>query len=193
MPSYIYIDRKDAPEWALKAHPEFRGRKILLQRTTSLRLQGYWNEGRKSDYAEVELATGKTRTPAVRIDNPFTEQAHTTYHLRPGHVVVEFVKVHGKHFLKVHALPEDYAPALPAGPALPMNHLIVLAFTKAYRNSYAGRKNIRFLEARQATGINRDEWASAQVALIEDKYLIRVGSVTSKGKNVDTNSIIREM
>lgn len=57
--------------------------------------------------------------------------------------------------------------------SLSRNEKIVLLYTYRYKNTYNGRKNIRFVEANTDTGITQEQWIVAQNRLVSKGLLIR--------------------
>jgi len=64
---------------------------------------------------------------------------------------------------------------------------IVLATTRAYKNTYGGESNIRFREAHHETGISAENWEAAKKHLISRKLLTKAGAITNEGRNAISN------
>jgi len=67
---------------------------------------------------------------------------------------------------------------------IPKIEAAVLLATRSLRNTYAGKKNIRYTEASEVIDITPAEWEAAKSSLIEQGLLQRNGVITKAGTNV---------
>lgn len=187
-----HVSEKDSPlavEIMRAAFPGYRGRKfqvVGMPDPSSFELYGcYWSEGSKSSYCGVHLASGKTGW--FNGINPLREKAPKTA-VPLDCAIVEHSIFCGKDAgLTLHLRPENMAKMLPAGEdELTEDEKIVLIATRSYKNTYAGRTNVRFLEARRETGIERQAYEDAKSLLFLRGYLKRHGKsykITNEGRN----------
>lgn len=86
--------------------PEYRGRKIRLAFSTSVRLENYWDGGTRSYWKAVDLASGETAPPAAATNNPLNRLAHVDVPIPAGVALVEHVIFCGKDCgIVVHVAP----------------------------------------------------------------------------------------
>ena len=166
------------------AFPDYRGRTIRLEATPPGRLDSYWDGGSRDYFAFVELRTG--RTLPVHSNHPAFEpgQPSTLRRLPSGLVLVRRSYFCGKDAgFTIYANPEDLAPALPAPADLTEDERIVLTYTAALKNTYGGRRDIRFTEAQADSGISRDRWTAAQCRLYARRLLTAANAITPEGEN----------
>ena len=110
--------------------------------------------------------------------------------LVPGLICVKHELFCGKDMgitLMVHP---DNAPKLLSEKSendLTKNELIVLVFSRSYKNSYGGQTNVRFKEAHRSKGITQEDWESAKRSLISKKLLNRAGALNNDGRNAVGN------
>lgn len=184
----LYTNDTLAKELALKAFPDYRGRKFKIspfdgEFTFS---NNYWSGGTKSDYVILELATRKrANVPGI---NPLRESEFATL-VPEGFCIVEHSRFCGKDMgITIHVRPENLARLLPGSDEeLTDNEKIVLVATRAYKNSYAGETNCRFKEAKRETGISEAEFESAKEKLFEKGLLKKHGKsymITNNGRNM---------
>ena len=79
---------------ALKAiakyvYPEYRGRKLRIERADTYRMQNYWDGGSRSYVKALDLATGRVSEAAPSSGNPFNDIAHAVVAIPPGIALVE--------------------------------------------------------------------------------------------------------
>jgi hypothetical protein len=167
-----------------KAFPNYRGRRIRIEfDVKSINMRSYWDGGSKSSYAIVELSTNKT-LHAPSSHPMFDKQVEgiDSFNIPEGYVIVQHTIFCGKDLgLTIHT--RDSMPPLPSGQELTLNEKIVLYATRSLKSSYAGIKNYRFHEAKQATGITLNEYNAAKEILIEKKMLNKRGAITNEGRN----------
>lgn len=121
-----------------------------------------------SGFATADLDWGSTGMP---VDLP-----------APGYAVVTHTTGSYKA-MSVCLHRDNAAKLLPAPCELAWAERVVLAATRCLKSSYGGVKDYRFTEARQQTGITRDEWDIARGVLIGRKLLNAAGAITIDGRN----------
>ena len=159
---------------AHKAFPEYNGKKfgyIICNHPITVRSQ--WEGGSITYYRFINF-----RIDAIPI------QDGNVYTLVPGVVCVKHTIYCGTDLgLEVLVHPDD-ASILPEKAEVTNDELIVLIATRSWKNTYAGRSNMRFIEAHKECSITEDRWNTAQQSLISKKLLRKNASLTNEGKNV---------
>jgi len=187
---HIYLEGKDIPEAIKAAFHDYSGKTFEARVCESVQLSGmYWDGGSRSSYRAVDLATGKVASATS--DSTLPPQfggpmSAPTVQIPPGVVIVEHCIFCDKDMgLRIYVRPEDMSPLLPSGgDAVTDDEATVIEYTCALKNTYGGRKEIRFTEAQAKTGITRERWDAAKEACYRKGYLNKAGSVTNKGRNV---------
>lgn len=166
------------------AFPGYNGKHIQATLTDSVRFSGTnWDDGRKSEYVIVQLATLKTHSIH---DAPYFQPSdvHSAdYTIPPGFVVVQHDYAGQREYVYIIGPAANVAPMLPAPMELSADDKTVLAATAAYKSSYAGVSDYRYREARERTGITRERWDTAKAGLIGRKLLNAAGAITVSGRN----------
>lgn len=172
------------------AFPSYRGRKFTvteIPNPSGFELYGcYWSGGSKSTYAGVRLVSGKVGWFGGI--NPLREREPKT-DVPLDCAIVEHSIFCGKDAgLTLHLRPENMAKLLPAGDGneLTDDEKIVLIATRSYKNTYAGRTNVRFIEAQRETGVSQQAYEDAKSLLFMRGYLKRHGKsykITNEGRN----------
>jgi hypothetical protein len=197
MPKTYHVSEKDSPlavEIMRAAFPAYKGRKFKVAEIadpSSFGLYGcYWSGGSRSSYAGIQLVSGKVGWFGGI--NPLRESEPKT-NVPLDCAIVEHSIFCGKDTgLTLHLRPENVAKMLPAGDGdeLTEDEKIVLIATRSYKNTYAGRTNVRFEEARRKTGITQQAYEDAKSLLFLKGYLKRHGKsykITNEGRNACGN------
>jgi len=182
----IWLDNKDETVDNLCRLVGYNGKKIrYIPNRIPTELNSYWDGGSRDYYYFVNLSENKIvevsqNHPVYNPQNPSRLES-----LPNGVILVQRIYFCGKDLgLKIYANPADLSgKLLPESQDVTENEKIVLKFTYEYKNTYAGRKNIRFTEANESTGITQESWLEAQELLKSKKLLNKAGSITLKGKN----------
>ena len=165
--------------------PDYHGRKVQLSFNPPKRLDSYWSGGSKTSYTFYHLDTKKVY--AVETNHPFFEARmprNLEDGLLPRLLLIAHVIFCGKDMgITIYANVKDLAPILPETPELTDNECTVLKYTSRYKNSYAGRTNIRWQRAHEETKISRQVWQETQAGLRCRKLLAGSGAITAKGRN----------
>lgn len=183
----MYLEQKDALiQDIIKAtFPDYHGRKVQLSFNPPKRLNSYWSGGSKTSYAFYHLDTKKAY--AVETNHPFFEAGkprNLEDGLPPRLLLVAHVIFCGKDMgITICANTKDLAPILPEKIELTNNECTVLKYTKEYKNSYAGKTNIRWQRAHDKTKISQQAWQEVQANLKSRKLLAANGAITAKGRN----------
>jgi hypothetical protein len=147
---------------------------------------GHWSGGYRSVFTMIRLADmAVLDLPHHQVfgqNNPALREVP----LPAGFVVVEVGEGAWKD-MQIWVGPQGAAPMLPAAKSdLTSDEKIVLYATATQKNSYGGRTDIRFSDARENTGITRERYDAAQASLISKKLLNKAGAVTPDGRNANT-------
>ena len=139
----------------------------------------FWSGGSKKTQFMARLSDGKTdffnQTGSKAPWDIITE--NKSFLIPIGWIAVEHSYFCGKdmgyrffvnpldrwHFIK-----EDIEEIV-----LSNEEITVLISTKMFKNSYAGKSNIRFVEASITNGISLNDWNISKASLIEKKFLNR--------------------
>jgi len=187
--TYLNGNEKNIQRLARAVFPSYRGRKFQFRATETVTLTGtYWDGGSRSEYGGVNLSNFRAAN-LPQFDPPeFGGPASAPkIDIRPGMAVVEHSISAGRDTgITFYIHPSDAPSLLPEPESVAEDEQIVLAFTNALQNSYGGRSNIRFTEAKRRYGITADRWTAAQEQLKGRKLLRKNGSITPAGRNVDT-------
>jgi len=165
-----------------------KSRKIKISTDIPTRLESYWSGGSKDSYAFYHLDQGKSFN--MPTNHPFYEsdKPSNLNKLPDRVVIVEQSYFCGKDMgITIYVNEHDITPMLPKQADISENERTVLKYTSRYKNSYGGRTNIRYSEARAKTGIAQDQWDSAKTLLIGKKLLTKAGSITANGRNAIVN------
>jgi DNA-directed RNA polymerase subunit K/omega len=169
-----------------KTFPNYKGRKFRVSATERpVNTISSWCGGSKDFFVLVNLATMETQ-PVPENGNVFTPALNRDgVIVPPNFVIVEHTIFCGKDLgLTFHVHPGTMAPMLMA-PQIDLNRqeLIVLAATRALKNSYGGETNIRYREAHTYTGITIAEWETAKASVTAKGLLNKAGAITTEGRN----------
>jgi hypothetical protein len=190
----IYIDKPDNELQRIfdATFPGYKGRTFSVQPMSDNHFDftgGYWDGGSKSTYRVVRLDTLQTVSPrGLSTPSNFGGPINPQATLPENTAVVEHAMFCGKdHGLTLHVPESNATKFLPAPVELSKNETIVLGYTSHLKNSYGGRKNIRFSDASVDTGITANEWGEAKAEMISRGFLKKNGAITPSGRNAVPN------
>lgn len=172
----------NAKEIALKGFPEYKGKKFSYQISDGpFKCRSEWGGGSCTFYSLVNIYAKS---------DLFTNDKGT--YLTPGIALVTHAIFCGKDMgLTVYFHPDDVS-YVPEKEEVNEHEMTVLIATRAWKNSYNGRSDIRFKEAREATGISKEDWLKAQQSLKEKKLLNARYALTNKGRHTVGRRDMRE-
>jgi hypothetical protein len=178
-----YLDPAEVPAVLRRGCPGYTGRKFVAVVAESVELLGaYWSGGSRSVYRAVELATGRTESPAAAIADPpaFGGPASApAVEIPAGWVIVEHQQ--GPSACVVfHVRPDCVAALLPApagAGALPAAAAVVLWVSRRYIAS------ARRSEAARDYGCARVAYDSGLTVLCRLGLVNPRGALTIAGKN----------
>lgn len=181
----IHVDRKDIPAQILNAFPEYTGKKFRIMEANQYSPRNYWDEGSRSRFRLVELASGEVTSPHPDTTNPFHGIAHATFEIPTNHAVVEHTFTCGKDAgLFIYTPPQNLTKFLPNTQQiiLTQEENMCLTATQKYKASYGG------VSRREQIGMRPSVWETAKAGLIEKGLLKKNGALTTTGKNFKTTS-----
>ena len=176
----------DKPDQEIKTiinatFPKYNGRKIKVSTDVPSRLDSYWDGGSKDTFSFYHLDERKsfqlpTNHPAFEPGNP------SKLNSLPNRVVIVMHSYFcGKDLgITIYANSDDMTPLLPKQADITEDEKIVLKYTREYKNTYGGRTNIRYSEAKYSTGITVEGWETAKNTLISKGLLNKGGAITVK-------------
>ena len=171
-----------------KAFPGYTGRKFRVRVSDiPIDTRSYWGDGSRDYFVFVSLADSRASMP-VPAQSAFDKRipGAESVTIPEGFACVEHSIFCGKDMgLTIHINPANAANLLPAPSEITDDEKTVLEYTATFKNSYGGRSNIRFIEARQDKGITTENWETAKASLIEKKMLKKNGSITPAGRNAN--------
>jgi hypothetical protein len=174
-----------------QAYPSYTGRKYSVRTTDSpLNLRSSWDGGSRNFYTVINLETGRT-SPTLPAQSAFDRpmEGLDAVTLPPNAAIVEHCIFQGRDLgLTLIVGPANAARYLPTQETLPDDQVTVLTYTRGYKNTYGGHTNLRYSEARRATGITQEAWTQAQKHLVASGHLRKNLSITPKGKNATPNN-----
>lgn len=180
----LHLDRSMVPDVLRK---DYAGTKFRVRVQSGVHINAgvmQWCGGSRSTFSLIELSTGKTRPIVDRRPYPENQIGMFEFEIPTGWVFCEHQTFCGRdHGLIFYVNPDNAAQLLPSADTLDDDSLIVIGATCHLKNSYGGRTDIRFAEASERYGIDRDRWNKARGALISSGHLRKNGSVTPKGRN----------
>lgn len=168
----------------------YKGRKLKAVVCEKVTLSDtYWSGGTRSTYTAMQLSTGE-RVAIARNSAPSifgTDYDGTNFPLKPDIAIVEHSIFCGKDMgLTFYVHPDNAAKLLPdqTDGNYSDAELCLLAATSRLKSSYAGRKpRIDMMHANNFDNVAIEQ---AKTALIEKGLLRKNGSITTKGRNVET-------
>jgi len=183
--STIYTDHPDVKKIALAAYPDYNGKKFCVEIANHpLDVRSYWDGGSKNFYVFLRLDT--LNTWEMPQQSAFDKKVNgaDSVSLVPGMVCVEHTYFQGHDMgITIHVHPENAPKFITEQKELSRNEKIVLVFTQSYKNTYAGRSNVRFYEANRSKGISLTDWIDTVKLLQEKKMLNKAGAITNEGRN----------
>ncbi len=181
----IWLNPDDVPPTWRTLHG-YAGRKFQAEITDSVQPANMnWSGGTRYRYLAFHPASGEQREIIDRRPWPQSESACPIIPIEQGWIIVQHSTFCGKdHGLTFYVRP-DMATALPAPvDDDPEDVAILCVATATLKNSYGGRKEIRFTEAARVTGITRERWDAAMADALALGYVRKNGSITPNGRNV---------
>lgn len=70
-------------------YPEWKGRKLSVEASTSYQMSNYWDGGSRNYVVAYDLTTGKVAESMPLAGNPFRDQAHARVEIPEGVLLVE--------------------------------------------------------------------------------------------------------
>lgn len=178
-----------------KTFPSYNGRKFEIEvNNFPEQLDSYWTDGSRTYYAFYDISSGREYN--IPSNHPYFEKdkpRNLGGALLKGVVLVANIIFNGKDLgITFYINDEDYEwlygqKAIPE-PELEREKKIVLVYTRSRKSSYGGVSNYRFIEARNDTGITKEQWETTKEWLIKNMYLNSAGAITIKGKNAVVNT-----
>lgn len=186
-----YTDNEQVVSIVRKAFPDYNGRKCaIVVQEGSFSVRSYWSGGSRNFYNFVRLGDLKVfgEIPQQSMfDAPIAGAEKVT--LVPGLVCVRHVLFCGKDMgCEVLVHPNDGPRLLPDNSEedkLTEDERVVLTATRKWKNSYGGKTNVRFHEARRFVKITPERWDAAKASLIGRGCLNKSGAITMNGRNVE--------
>jgi hypothetical protein len=180
---YFFEHKDETIDQIVKAaFPDYNGRAIKLSTDIPDRLDSYWSSGgSRNYYAFYAMDGGKVL--AVQSNHPFFEPGRPSYlgGILPAGILLVEHKIFSGHDMgiTIYVSQQDLAPLLPppADYELTPEETTVLTYTSSHI------PEARYPEAQRKTGITRQEWDAAKLALAQKKLLTKSGAINAKGKN----------
>lgn len=166
------------------AYPGYKGRKIRIAPFSKMSINSYWSGGSRDYFVFVNLLTKQVfETP--QNGTMFDSHSLECNHLPENIALIEHSIFCGKDCgITIYFPPTQFNALLPSSPQeISEEEKLVLAYTAKLKNSYGGRKNIRFHEANRETGIDQESWENAKLSCIEKRLLNKRGAITASGRN----------
>lgn len=166
-----------------KAFPGYNGRHITVELFYPMSLASYWSGGYRDYFAVVSLDPNQQNIASVP-ENASGFSAPEQY-LETLPLNCALIRWHrGPHdSVSVFVNQDNLAKMLPGAMEITLPEKIVLAATRGYKSSYAGRKDNRFYEANSYTGISQEMWQKAKESCISKGLLNKAGAITDDGRN----------
>lgn len=182
------------------AFPNYRGKKFKVTIATgpvNVRHNNHWSGGTRTWYNFVRL-DNLASFGTIPSQHPYFDkviQGADGVILIPGLVCVKYDHFQGHDMgITIIVHPDNAPKFIPDNVSeVPRHEKIVLAATLSYKNTYGGRTNIRFFEAKRETGILSDEWEAAKQSCIDKKWLTKGGGLTNAGKNIIQSTRLYEL
>lgn len=208
----IYLEPNDpaahpAIDMMKRAFPSYAGKKFKVRVQETVNVRSYWDGGSREYFAFVNLADGRT-TETVHAQSAFDRPipGADAVTLPDGIAcVVHSIFCGTDTGLTLILSPANAPRFLPETIELSELESLVLIATVSLKNSYGGESDIRFKRVREYlasewrdgvrvdTGrrLTKDEWTTAQSALIGRKLLTAAGAITPSGRNAVANHPLR--
>ena len=179
----IYLDPANLPPLVREAwqatFPSYTGKRFELVAAASHECSDMmWSGGSRSEYLLYNFDTKVVDTiPAPQFTDPSFRPVVALTH---PWCLVQYAILQGQFkYLRVYVNTVVQRTDV----QLSRDQQIVLMYTATYKNSYSGRKDIRFAEAHQRLGITREAWDRAQVSLSINGFLTKQYAITPQGRN----------
>ena len=189
----MYTEDKTIIKLVKKYAPEgFSKRQVKITPAEEVPLTGMnWSGGYKTDYVAVNLSSGDS----ADFPDPEWNELYQlrTVKMRAGIAIIAYQWAGLSKFVEVYLHSSNITPQIEGAVDLTANQLALLFCTRAYKNTYGGRTDIRREEAgRAGYRLSPEEWAKEQSVLHEMGYLDKRGSLTTKGKNAAPKSLLHK-
>jgi hypothetical protein len=181
----MYIKSPEVRELAQRAFPSYNGNHYRVEPFAGpMTTTSCWNGGSRDYWCLVNLVTNKT-WHVPENGNAFVNGGKSFKVGRlPENIALIRYQMGGYNAIIIYLNPANIRAAmLPKKPELTWPQSVVLVATKSLKSSYGGRKNIRFTEANERTGITTQEWETAKAECIAKGLLNRAGAITDDGRN----------
>lgn len=186
----IYIDKPDKTitDIIKRAFPKYNGRKYQICPQDHITLHDVnWSGGTKSHYVFLRLHDSQI-LPVPDHMSPWNSNnpEGKTFPLSDGIICIEHSHFCGHDTgIRIYAHPDIITPFLPVSDSTISRDMeIVLVFTSSYKNTYAGRSNIRYQEAFRVSKITQVDWDTAKSQCMEKGYLSKNNAITPSGRNI---------
>ena len=179
--STIYTDHPEVKRIALRAFPQYSGKKFAVQiQKYPISVSSYWEGGSRDYYVFVNLNTLET-TNEVPAQSAFDKpiKGADSVNLVPGLACVRHCYFCGKDLGLTIIIHPDNAPKyLPAPVDLTENQKIILA-------AHAGLKSFARFDAiaRKIPGFNQSIYDTIKAELAAKNLLNKAGAITNDGRN----------
>lgn len=201
----VYLDKLDqfTQDIVNKCYPEYTGKKFRIETTPNdfkYNLRNYWDGGTKHYIVAMNLETGFVAVPKMDTENPAKQVSHSQIQLPANHVFVEHLISCGKDMgLTIYVREDNATRFLPKPPDenLSLLEKLVIWYTCRLKNTYAGKSEIRFHEAKRyhkEISFTFIDWMDARESLVKRGYLLK-GSygITPSGRNIEQTLDKKEM
>lgn len=174
----LYADTKDATIKRVLEACAITNRNVSIEGATRIAMHGSrWDGGYKNEYYAVCLKTFEAkRVPVDTFGSPECD-------IPTDAAIVVFHYQGIRNSVSIYVHPDNLTRMLPAGNDVSDSEAIVLIWTAALKNTYAGETEIRFKRAKCQQGITRVDWDSAVESLKARKLLNKAGAITNDGRN----------
>lgn len=174
----LYADTKDATIRRVLEACAITNRNVAIEGATRIAMHGSrWDGGYRNVYTAVCLQTFVAkRIPVDTFGSPEVD-------IPTDAAIVVFHYQGIRDSVSIYVHPDNLTRMLPAGNDVSNSEAIVLIWTAALKNTYAGESDIRFKRAKDSQGITREDWDSAMESLKARKLLNKAGAITNDGRN----------
>lgn len=188
----MYTNDKTIRDLAAKFAPDkkFAGKqRVKIESCLSLQCTGMnWGGGYLNLYKVVNLST----LDCVELDPPNFMEGSSLKPMKmtPNVAVICYHYSGLGKSISVYLHPDNFTPLIAQQVSLSREEQIVLYCTRAFKNSYGGRKDIRRKEAR-LFGLNAspEYWAALIASLVERGFMKRGGGLTTEGLNAAPDNL----
>lgn len=174
----MFVPRTTVQTIVSATFPDFRKQRVrIIPFRGPVTVNSYWSEGHRDYWCLYSLTEKKV--VHVPDSHPYFNKCGTVEcrALPPNTVLVQRTYSGTHQYLTIYG---DLAPMLPKPVEVSEDEQAVLLATARYKNTYAGRTDIRFHES----GLPRDRWDAAFTSCVAKKWLRKNGSLTLDGRNI---------